>query len=348
VSNSEIFNASQLAEASYAHFESLGGNYNDEDVKRILQTSGEGGKFSATQAADFVNTWQVISHTRNTSSGFSATLFRRKGTDEYVYAMRGTEGLISWDLWGADVGDIVRDGQAIDQIVDMYNDWQYLNAASGSSYQVAELSLLLTETAALAAARLTNPVAASAYEAILRARDDVVIDMPTGTVYTIEYVESSDYYESNDPHTTGSGALYGKQVDLDVTGHSLGGHLAAAFTRLFPETGAEATTINGAGFATGLIEGTSGNAASNIANLFGMLGGASGFDASRIHNLYGSAGPDIVTMDSYLGLKQQGGHTEVFIESAGFDITLSVLTNRNVWFSFGSKFGRVNNSSLFV
>jgi Ca2+-binding RTX toxin-like protein len=316
-----LFDQAQLAEASYVLFDNLQSDYGDRQIIDILQNSEQGGNFSQTQAEDFVNTWQVISHTRNTSSGFSATLFRRKDTNEYVYAMRGTEGLISWDLWGADVGDIVRDGLAIDQIVDMYNDWQYLNATSGSSYQVAELSLLLTETAALATARLTNPVGTSAYEAMLRTRDDVVIDMPTGTVYTIEYVSSSDYYEDGDPHTTGSGALYGKQADLDVTGHSLGGHLAAAFTRLFPETGAEATTINGAGFATGLIEGTSGNAASNIANLFGMLGGATGFDASRIHNLYGSAGPDIVTMDSYLGLKQQGSHTETFIESADIDTT---------------------------
>jgi len=44
-----------------------------------------------------------------------------------------------------------------------------------------------------------------------------------------------------------------------VVGHSLGGHLAAAFTRLFPGEGA-ATTINGAGYPTGQTPGLGGYA----------------------------------------------------------------------------------------
>ncbi|QTS88791.1 hypothetical protein JLK41_11785 [Ectopseudomonas khazarica] len=249
-----FFDRAQLAEASYTLFEYLGGDFSDEDVADILQEPERGGSFSQTQAEEFINTWRVISHTKNTSNGFSATLFQSKETGKYIYATRGTEPGNAWsDIVETDIADIVLDGLAINQIVDMYNDWQYLNAEAAASYQVAQLSLLLGETAALAAARLTTPIGTSDYELALRARSDIIIDMPTGMVYTIEFVESQEYYD--DHRALGSGVLHGQQVELDVTGHSLGGHLAAAFTRLFPETGAEATTINGAGFATELIEG---------------------------------------------------------------------------------------------
>src|SRR5690606_32187730 len=108
---------------------------------------------------------------------------------------------------------------------------------------------------------------------------------------------------------------------IATTGHSLGGHLAAAFTRLFPELEAQALTVDGAGFATGSISGLGGNAALNIPNLFGMLFGAPTFDASRIVNVYGEKGPELVTQNGP-GLFQQGTHLPVFIESWGIGQTL--------------------------
>src|SRR5690606_20071664 len=110
----------------------------------------------------------------------------------------------------------------------------------------------------------------------------VIVDLPTGVVKTITFVNSDVLF--TDDRQTGLGL----QADimnkgLTVTGHSLGGHLASAFTRLFPETGAEALTINGAGF--GKI-GVNGFSAANVNHVFSMLYGSAAFDPSRIHNLY--------------------------------------------------------------
>ena len=130
------------------------------------------------------------------------------------------------------------DGLAIHQIVDMYNDWQRLKS-SGGEYSVKVLEPLVVETGLLFAGGL-------AYKAYLSTREDIIIDEPSGTVYTIKPDVSTNIYDVDDSRYTGAGiALSG---DLTATGHSLGGHLASAFSRL---SGNEALTINGAGFVTG-------------------------------------------------------------------------------------------------
>ncbi len=111
-----------LSEASYVLFDELNRNFSDKAVEDALKDSDLEGRFSATQAEEFVKHWQVVDHQGNTLSGFSATLFKNKDTGKFVYACRGTEGVVSLDLWSADAGDIVADGLALKQIVDMYND----------------------------------------------------------------------------------------------------------------------------------------------------------------------------------------------------------------------------------
>ncbi len=307
----KFFELALLSEASYVRFDQM-----QTTVEDALRDSALNGKMSATQAADFVAHWQVISHQENTENGFSATLFKNKETNEYVYACRGTEGPDYDDLLSADIGDLVTDGLAIKQIIDMYNAWTRLNTANSEVYQAAYLERQDFESDAL---RSLSGQALIDYLEELRSRSDIVIDEPGGDVYRIQLDDSSNVF--SDERARGIGKLNGSE-SISVTGHSLGGHLAVAFTRLFPGLGAEATTINGAGFATGLTSGASGNAHLNIANLFGLLNGGDAFDASKIQNLYGSAGPEVVTMDNYLGLVQQGGHGEVFIESWGPGQTL--------------------------
>ena len=102
-----LFETAQLAEASYADFPAF-----DNTLEALI-----GAGLSSTQAEDLIQHWALVpnSHQPNTSSGYSATLFQSlDNTNEYVYAIRGTEPeafVNSADL-AADVGDIVVDGLA--------------------------------------------------------------------------------------------------------------------------------------------------------------------------------------------------------------------------------------------
>jgi hypothetical protein len=107
---SKFYDLASLAEASYVHFDEVI-DFSSKAVEGALQNGKLKGTFSATQAADFVTHWQVVSHQKNTDNGFSATLFKNKDTGEYVYATRGTEpGNFIPDILSADYGDIVVDG----------------------------------------------------------------------------------------------------------------------------------------------------------------------------------------------------------------------------------------------
>jgi len=277
-------------------------------------------RFSATQAAALVSQWRLVYHQQNTPDGFSSTLFEsvdKPGT--YVYALRGSEVEKPWaDVFATDVFDIVTDGLALHQIVDMYNDWQRITAEKGAVYTAARLDALVTETTAYQLARAGQFVpgfgmTASAYLQYLKSRTDIVVNGPLGVVQTVVFGDSDLIF--NDERSWGAGlTTAGEPGATAVAGQSLGGHLAAAFTRLFPETDASAVTINGAGFATGLIDGLSGYAEVNIRNLFAGLQGASSFDVSKIRNIYGEKGLEFVTQNGP-GLFQQGSHEPIFIES---------------------------------
>ncbi|MEW8227865.1 MAG: calcium-binding protein [Candidatus Thiodiazotropha endolucinida] len=320
----------QMAEASYADFtpaRRTDGSYLEDDVRTALQRIGNDEDepddpdkgFSPIQAELFTDDWEVVHHQPDTDSGFSATLFRNTDgsmDQPYVLAIRGTDGYR--DLVITDGSDIVVDGLALDQIVDLWNYWKQLTTPQGETFVGSRLVTLADETAALAAAKLGQFVpgfnmAADAYLEWLYSRDDIIIDNgPLGErVRTIEPVMPAP------GNTEFSGVLSNPLTAGElaaVTGHSLGGHLSTALTRLVP--GIEALTVNGAGFATGAVPGLGGDAALNIRNLFGMLGGADSFNTTRILNLYGDKMPEFVTQNNFFGLVQQGGHEPVFIEQS--------------------------------
>lgn len=194
--NSVLFPLTQLAEASYAFYEKFA------LYKDALKNKG----FSDTQAASLLSQWSVSSHQKNTENGFSATLFRSKDPstpDEYVLALRGTEQFIV-DLSITDGLDIVRDGLAMDQVVDMYNYWQQLKTPKGSAYQVAILETDYTLTAAYAAAIAGGPLAVLAYREYLQSRTDIVIDEPLGKVRKINFNYQSNQV-FNDERSAGLG-----------------------------------------------------------------------------------------------------------------------------------------------
>ena len=89
---------------------------------------------------------------------------------------------------------------------------------------------------------------------------------------------------------------------LTVAGHSLGGHLAAAFTRLFPV--ATAYAFNGAGFYDNAF----------VNGVFDQLAGhPTTFDPARIKNIYGDTGPEVVPNTWWH--TQYGERIPVFIEN---------------------------------
>jgi len=122
IRNIDLYQLTQLAEASYSNF------WNSSTNTPFIADDKVGEKLGLldnpigdTQAASLLSQWSVSSHQKNTENGFSATLFRSKDPstpDEYVLALRGTEQFII-DLIIADGLDIVRDGLAMDQIVDL-------------------------------------------------------------------------------------------------------------------------------------------------------------------------------------------------------------------------------------
>lgn len=275
---SDLYRQTSMAEAAYANFwDQVTGLIPVSRMSGALITEG----MTATQAQALLDTWDVIDHVPNLDSGFSATIFRsRADPGHYTLAIRGS---LLDDLaidFRADGALIVNDGVAVVQLVDLYNFWQRALTPKGQSYTAARLAA--NEGSA-------PPITVFGVSAALK----------------IEFVNSS---QLADPEMrAGSGAIGSLLTDLDVTGHSLGGHLAMAFTRLYPNFGAQALAVNGLGFKLD-------NA--NVNNLFTALGGANGFNAAQIQNIYGIAGSEFAAMNNFL-LQQPGFYDGIFIESGG-------------------------------
>ena len=264
INNSNIFDYTQLAEASYSNFWDKDGKFMTDilEIKKALIRNGIGNKSlvdtpndpSHVQADELLKDWSVLAQykDRTDESSFSATLFKNNGTDgEYVFACKGTLGMT--DIL-TDAGDLVHDGLAMYQIVDMYNFWQQINAPKGASYKVRvleEVDLLEADSASIGSLQAQGYVidsnlgaAASGYKRVMR------------------FVEkdSSAIYTKDDERATGLG-IDREKVKVTVVGHSLGGHLASAFSRLFPELVDDCLMINGAGYGD---FGTSGIGRGNI------------------------------------------------------------------------------------
>jgi hypothetical protein len=74
-----LFEQAQLAEAAYADLTGAIGNQDALQIRLdVANKSTYNGSFSATQAADFAQRYQVVSQLPNTTSGFSATVFLDK------------------------------------------------------------------------------------------------------------------------------------------------------------------------------------------------------------------------------------------------------------------------------
>lgn len=269
-----------LAEASYADFSK---GYSISSVKLAISGKKEqGGIEKPEQFANLVTqNYTVEAHwkdraekAKDPESGFSATLFR--GTEKsgqegkYVLAMKGTAG--EKDLKVTDISHIVGDGLAHHQIVDMYNFWQQINTDKGKTYQAAHLELNEIFSQNYRQLKLHEnfteiddsdyevamgyPMPQSTQELIDRYGYASTKEMAekltengylvNGTsIYLLKMVDSAVLYNTGDERTMGLGI---HPQEVVVTGHSLGGHLSAAFSRLFADKTTASYMVNGAGF----------------------------------------------------------------------------------------------------
>ncbi|MDR0776218.1 MAG: hypothetical protein LBE81_06225 [Azonexus sp.] len=165
-------------------------------------------------------------HKGNDSSGFAATLFQRTGEDgklEKVLAIRGTEPEFGWiapwdwqaytDLLKADLQELGEYGMAITQAVSLYNFVQCLMAPAGKN-DVLQLEIHTG---------LIPPTPAEH-------SGDYVTAL--GVPPKFIWVTKSYTGEGLGPDENSGLINYGD--NLTLTGHSLGGHLAAIGARLFP------------------------------------------------------------------------------------------------------------------
>lgn len=310
-----------LAEATYADFSS---SFVKEEVEKAIININPEDKNPESFAQSITNNWRVIAHYQDRGdenpleSGFSATLFK-SNSGEYVLATRGTAG--NKDLIDTDGHDIVKDGLAHHQIVDMYNFWQQMTATKEETYKVAVIVTDEENDAKYQELCDGFHTHAQKVEFLESLGDGYFIDSyvsvngqtAVGTVKKIVFLNSDEVY--SDERAKGLGVISEDQT-VTVTGHSLGGHLSAAFSRLFPENTEHAYMVNGAGFGTDknpLAEGY-GVPSYNINSIFSKLGGANNFDSSKITNIIGDKGIDFVSQDWTIGLEQPGQSLELFIE----------------------------------
>ena len=160
----------------------------------------------------------------------------------------------------------------------------------------------------------------------------------------IEFVDSDELYKDElDNNKLPEGAtqralglgLLSKDEKLIVSGHSLGGHLSAAFARLFPQAVDSVYMVNGAGF--GSKYNFWGSPAYNINALFETLSRQANkeilgidknnatFPSDQIMNIIGDKNWDVIAQDTFIlnmGLKQPTQNLpRIFIEKKDSDAT---------------------------
>ncbi len=271
----------QGALLSEASYANLQNKFASEDVKTALITEG----FSQTQAEDFIKQWRVVAHQPNTLSGFSATLFeRRDSPGNYALAIRGTKGLV--DIYSADYRNIVRMGYAREQIYSLYNYF----------------SRLITPTTESVGQWVKTPFT-EIIDGQIVSRYEYQADMVAGLGVIVD--------------ATGRATNFDARVE--VAGHSLGGHLALAFSRLFPNWTDGVSLYNTPGIESSATVdaffqsfGSGGGYPQNLAQMTSNIIADQGFE--WIAGLYGLPAPEqkvFIEDQGVAGTKEPAGNHSI-------------------------------------
>ena len=217
-----LYQNAELAMAAYATL-SQGPT---SDQLQNLRAQG----FSEKQAEEFATRYPVVvTQFTDTETSFSATVFA-DAVGNLTIAFRGT--LEAGDIIPTDA-NIFLYGAGYDQIVAMYNWWVRETTPVGQSTEQYQVNKYVP------AQGQTPPP-----EAIFLYSETVVVN---------EVAEVTNYYLETATAVDGTGGLLNSIVGdadglYDVTGHSLGAHLALAFNALFPGTTNLVTGFNTPGF----------------------------------------------------------------------------------------------------
>ena len=332
----DIFNYAALARSSYADLSKIRKKDDFEKIKSAIKDYDGSEEFARRIASKY----DVIAHWKDRAgndfslgnvgdifsneSGFSGTLFHDKTNHGFVMAFKGTAG---WkDLLGTDVADIVTNGAAHNQIIDMYNFWQQIKHSGQESYY--EAAYLDGNNPLNVQFKLIDSLPSLSYAAkkaaLLPLKIKAVNEgyyVADGGIYKVAFRPSNEIYKDERKFT------YKEKIDVSkmtVAGHSLGGHLAAIFSRLFPEATSMTYMFNGAGtggklsLIPAMFDGISAN--DNVNNLLdGLAKGYSNFERDKIYNLTGDKGMNLVAIDKDWALSQPGKQLPIFIESAAKD-----------------------------
>ena len=204
----ELFNNSEIAFSAYANFSR---NTPTLPQKQMLISAGMSDKEATEFAARYPQVLAVKRDDSPDSSGFSAAVFK-KADGQLTLAIRGSN---SYGDWVTDITQILPSGAAYDQIVEMYNWWL----------------------------QVSNPVGTLVGQCtILRGLGSAPPN--SAALWPGAYLQ-----QATPVHATGelSAALAADPL-VDITGHSLGGHLAMAFASMFEDDAGQVTVFNAPGF----------------------------------------------------------------------------------------------------
>ena len=258
-----------LADVSYAN--GLRAQMTDRTLKDVLA----GARFNnASSLANNVgNRYVVLNQYTDEAhgSGFSATVFQNKATGEVHFVCRGTDPSFA-DIVIAD-GGLAINGAASRQIVELVNYVKRLEAGVGTK-NAAQYGFVAVPTDGTEAGGLS---------------------------YAFKQVGTADGVD-----LLNAAGVKVPFTQVTVVGHSLGGHMATYFARLFPEHTDHLYTYNSAGFHW--------NSEGKFREFEDGLGKPHGTfpDANRQTNLFSENGLNVTTSD--IIFSQLGQRISVFNE----------------------------------
>lgn len=216
------------------------GTLNRVALKDSLTSPSGAANFTSAQADAFVAQYELRHQLSNVAfNGFSAAVFLDKQTNKHVIAMRGTEmnglGQIILDGLITDGVSIGGNGFANNQAVEMIRYYKRLITSGGAAVQYTEQEkwqLFAVKNSLLVPLTASTP--------------------PLSERLASEFVAFKQALASDKGITPPAGSALASVLSpterVDVTGHSLGGHLAILFARFFPANVDQVVTLNAPGF----------------------------------------------------------------------------------------------------